>query len=95
MVPLHRAAYPGPERGRGLLKATQQICGRSWDGSRHLLSPAAESLLSELPTKEAPEWGLLPHRRPPGALDLALPQAPAPLLKPTVRSWRGPSQGGG
>lgn len=53
MLPLHRAVRPGPERGRNLLKATQQIYGRSWDGSWCLLSPHAERLLSELSTRGA------------------------------------------
>lgn len=53
MVPLHRAVRPGPEKGSSLLRATQQIYGRSWDGPRHPRSPPAESLPSELPTKGA------------------------------------------
>lgn len=73
MDPLSRAVLQGPERGRGLLKATQQTCG-AWDG---IASPESQYRKPAVKTIYKDSKSLVPQlggqlrqessRRPPGA----------------------------
>lgn len=93
MDSLSRAVLQGPERGKGLLKATQQTCG-AWDGiaspESHYREPAIKTIYKDsksewkgFPTSRGGQLRQESFQRPPKGPVIWLCLIPTALLEPT------------